>query len=88
MDYANDTLFSFVKRLEFVLKHTLTPEILTMNGLYLIKLVYESLNTEKVYTNFFQIFVRTQLNHGLFKIPSNISHGLTVACEAKILHAN
>lgn len=44
LTYANIDFHSFVERLEFAYKHTLTPELLVMNGSYLIKLVYTALN--------------------------------------------
>ena len=44
--YANEGLFSFVERLEYVFRHTLTPELLVMNGSYLIELVYVTMNEE------------------------------------------
>ena len=45
LTYLNTDLYSFVENLEFVFKHTITSGLLVMNGLYLIQLVYKSLNT-------------------------------------------
>jgi ribosomal protein L12E/L44/L45/RPP1/RPP2 len=44
--YVNEDFFSFVERLEYVFRNTLTPELLVMNGSCLIQIVYENLNTE------------------------------------------
>ena len=46
MIYAIDDFFGFVLRLEYVFLHTLTPELLLMNGSCLIDKVYLNLNDD------------------------------------------
>ena len=56
LQYANGEFYTFVERLEFMFRHTLTPKLLAMNGFYIIDLVHEILNTEecvrKIVSNF------------------------------------
>ena len=46
LSYATNDFFVFVQRLEYVFIHTLTPELLMMNGSCLIEMVYGALNEE------------------------------------------
>ena len=46
LNYAGADFFSFVKRLEYVFRKTLTPKLLIMNQSCLIELVYVSLNAD------------------------------------------
>ena len=61
MNYANKDFYSFVLHLEFIFCYTLTPELLVMNGSYLIDMVYKVLNAEEMVVRMVSNFVKIAL---------------------------
>lgn len=88
LNYANEDIYSFIERLEFVFKHTLTLELVVTNDSDLIDLVYKALNTEELVVKVISISVKILLMWRLLVMLQNISHKLIVRCKVRILLVN